>query len=182
MLTSLCVCVHLQFYMQVWGDNIKIWNIWIFTFHIHVQRINLHIVVCIVHLLMIYSIHTKCTTYMFICVYVLPYLQYSRFKCILISRYIKVIQILNKDFFLFFLNAFLYFWLNYHQCNWLTPVLFPFQAVSCGNQCSIYDNLNHNFFISLVSIKNIVKVNEFAAVYRNQIYGLFLIALLSNTL
>ncbi len=45
--------------------------------------------------------YEKCTTYMFICVYVLPYLQYSQFKCILISRYIKVTEILNKDVFFF---------------------------------------------------------------------------------
>lgn len=40
--------------------------------------------------------------YKFICVYVLPYLQYSPFKCILISRYIKkVTEKLNKDVFFF---------------------------------------------------------------------------------
>ena len=77
--------------------------------------------------------YEKCTTYMFICVYVLPYLQYSRFKCILISGYIKVIEILNKDVFFFFsswkLDAFCTFtWLNLQWCDWFKPVLFPFQA------------------------------------------------------
>lgn len=45
--------------------------------------------------------YKKCTMYKFICVYVLPYLQYSQFKCIFISRYIKVTEILNKDVFFF---------------------------------------------------------------------------------
>lgn len=112
----MCVYVHLQWPCKYEGQHNEIWKIC--TFHIHVQRINLHIAVRIVHLLMIYSIHTKkCTTYMFICVYVSPYLQYSRFKCILISRYI-----LNKDVFFFFpswkLDAFCTFtWLNLQRCD-----------------------------------------------------------------
>lgn len=68
---------------------------------------------------------------MFLCVYVLPYLQYSGFRCILISRYIKA-EILNKVVS-FFLNAFCTLdWLNLQRCDSFN--VFPVRAVSRWRQ------------------------------------------------
>ncbi len=89
--------------------------------------------------------YEKCTTYMFICVYVLPYLQYSQFKCILISRYIKVTEILNKVVFFFSwkLDAFLYVYLIKFAMVRLISNLCYFRS----KQCLFHDNFNHRFFI-----------------------------------